>query len=203
MCTSLTAKEDECRVFQIAFGIPEDCCELFINGHRGVATNNLKISSKFCLIFDITELYEVLSTEGYWCCLHNNFLVARKGFVYTIFSNGHVNITGLRTHDAARRSVKTLARVLKVAVPCPVYKVDNISASARLKKGVDIYNLSKKTFPNVTIKFNAEVFPGLYFKTSTCTAIVFRTGNVVLVGAKQLFHVHACVHELCKALESV
>lgn len=184
-----------------AFGIPTECCQILQNGHCGITFNNFKISMKFEPFESLSAIYVELELEDFQCKIHSNFIVAKSTYVYTIFVSGHVNITGIKNAKEVEISAHNLCKIFNVNPPKPLYRLDNISASACLKKKINLRRLLSLPPANSEVTFNVEIFPGLYCRLSKCTIIIFSSGNIIIVGAKNMFTVHNCVHTFCTHIE--
>jgi TATA-box binding protein (TBP) (component of TFIID and TFIIIB) len=166
-----------------------------------IRVTNVKISVKI----PATELGDVLQR-----CNHKNlkvkvfpsFIVVYSNFIYTLFKKGrkqqHVNITKC-SMDNVGKSVEELGLLIREHHHNLHYTVDNISASGRIplpkKKCLDSepYAIDLETFinaathnPEYVLTLNTESFPGLFIRSKNCTAILFRSGKVNFVGAKNV-----------------
>jgi TATA-box binding protein (TBP) (component of TFIID and TFIIIB) len=73
--------------------------------------------------------------------------------------------------------------------------VDNIMANLDFKRRIDLISVcEKKLFEN--IKYNSEVFPGLYVKYLIGTAILFHSGQIVVVGAKNIENLECLIQNI-------
>ena len=161
---------------------------------------NIKLSAKLDKKFYLKELRRILSKEKIEATIKNNLLVIRHTYVYVLFSSGHVNITGVRSMMLVQDSIKTLESILHLKNNIISITIDNISAAADVKKPVNLYQLAQKNIQNVTIRFNLEKFPGLFFTTKHGTAIVFSSGKIIVIGVKQVVQAEECIEKLWRAL---
>lgn len=117
-----------------------------------------------------------------------NFFVLRDRFVFVIFFTGHVNCTKLRTLTEIDEAKQILDDHLLGSWDFSASKVDNISASGF--SGVNRLNLRKfgdfLKVQNLNFKYNPERFPGLNFRISGVTFVLFASGNFLAVGSKSL-----------------
>lgn len=149
--------------------------------------NNIKISfkiessSEYFLRSFARESHLVSKTDG-------NFFVLRDRFVFVIFFTGHVNCTKLRTFLDIEEARSLLDRHLLGAFEFSRSVVDNISASG--STGANPLNLRKFASylgeQNLPCKYNPERFPGLNFRLSDTTFVLFRSGKFLAVGSRSL-----------------
>ena len=117
---------------------------------------------------------------------YKNFIVLKDKYTYSIFktnanSENHINITKIPNLNKIQDSIDNLKRFLDFSVKN--LKVDNIIATLKLGKSIDLVSVcEKKLFKSM--KYNNEKFPGLFVKFEQGTAILFHSGKIVLVGCK-------------------
>lgn len=192
-----------------AFGIPTECCHILKDGHAGLTVKNFKISVKLGKLPSLRVVCNLLSDRGFNCKVHSNFVIAREKYVNTVFTSGHVNITGIKNIDNIADSVSCICKGFDLDEALYQSKVDNISATACTVHKLNlhkIYNQAlKKHLTNsetYSFRLNLEVFPALYYKSLACTCIIFATGSIIIVGCKNLFTVHKEIHNLCRILNA-
>ena len=147
---------------------------------------NVKVSVKVCkLPLDIVS--KKLQTNHFIVTLHNNFLVAKSRFTFIIFKanirsiTNHINITKIPNLYSISDAITELETVLN----CKSFglTVDNISATCNFPHKLDlIHVVEEKKFSQ--IKYNNQVFPGLFLKFPIGTAILFHSGKINIVGCK-------------------
>ena len=118
-----------------------------------------------------------------------NFIIFKSNnFTFILFKrkqleDTHVNITQIPDVVSINKAVKCLINLINCEVN--YYTVDNIIATSDLKKPIDLTQvLNSNTFERV--KYNNEVFPGLFIKFNQGTLILFHTGKIVIVGCKSI-----------------
>jgi TATA-box binding protein (TBP) (component of TFIID and TFIIIB) len=118
-----------------------------------------------------------------------NFITFKSNsFTYILFKTGkakdtHINITQIKDFSLINVAINCLINLIKCTVIS--YSVDNIIATSDLLKPVCLTEIIKrKKFQKV--KYNNEVFPGLFIKFNKGTIIVFHSGKIVIVGCKSV-----------------
>ena len=122
-----------------------------------------------------------------------------------IFSSGKVNCTGARHWDEIPIIVKMLEKKFKEGGLKPKKiesKVQNLVVSANLGYEVNI-DVAATELDNV--EYEPEQFPGLIFrvKEPKCVALVFTSGKINVVGAKEWEFIDKAIAHVDKALKEV
>lgn len=131
-----------------------------------------------------------------------NFVVLKHKYTYTIFktnqnSQNHINITKIPSIKKVKKAVKHLQKYLDFEVIS--LKVDNIIATLKTGKKIDLVSVcERKLFENM--KFNSETFPGLFVKFDKGTAILFHSGNIVLLGLKNKKDLKCLTKNICAVM---
>ena len=121
-----------------------------------------------------------------------------------IFSSGKMVCTGAKSERQAKRAVMMVTDELKkkgiVIVGKPDIVVQNIVASGGLGGIID---LEKSTYSLEKAMYEPEQFPGLIYRMEDPKVVVllFRSGNIVVTGAKKEEEVHRALVTLQKTLE--
>lgn len=164
---------------------------------------NIKLSIKLNIIrtLKLSDI-DCLLQEG---CVNSkltrNFLVVRDKYVYIIFPNGHVNITGFRRHIDIRESILIIKMLLSITAKIKKCNVDNISCKFKLPNTINLPQLYKVEIPNALRKsYNTERFPGMFLKYPRGTLIVFASGSIVAVGVKDVEGLSETVSHLWNVL---
>jgi len=131
---------------------------------------------------------------------HNNFIVFREKYVYTIFRSkdnllNHINITSIKQKSEIESSIIFLSDVLKIVVKSETLTIDNITGSMNVGKEIFLTDIIKKIKYNfleyeIFVKYNNETFPGLFLKVKKNsekigTIIIFHSAKVIFVGVKK------------------
>ncbi len=147
---------------------------------------NIKISIKVKPLV-LNNAIERLENNGITLKTYSNFLTFKThNFTYVLFKKGqrkhsHINVTQIPSLKLIRKSI----RVIEKCLGCSVlyYKIDNIIATSDLKQSVNLIDIvSRRRFDK--IKYNNEIFPGLFIKFPSGTVIIFHSGKIVIVGCK-------------------
>lgn len=116
-----------------------------------------------------------------------NFITFKtNNYTFIIFKTGkakdtHINITQIKDFCHIDLAINCLINLIKCTVIS--YTVDNIIATSDLLKSVCLSEIIEKNIFQ-KVKYNNEVFPGLFLKFKQGTIIVFHSGKVVIVGCK-------------------
>lgn len=128
-----------------------------------------------------------------------NFVVLTDVYSYTIFKTNnkllenHINITNIPNLEKVQNAIEHLQKHLEFCVK--LLTVDNIMANLDFERRIDLISVcEKKLFDN--IKYNSEVFPGLYVKYLIGTAILFHSGQIVVVGAKNIENLECLIQNI-------
>ena len=119
----------------------------------------------------------------------------------------HTNVTGCASLQKLEDTVSILATFLKCGESGIVSKVDNITATTNMrhlvKNSINLLEcipfIESNSSQQLTWRFNQETFSGLCVYGLNCTAIVYSTTNIVLVGGKSW---RAC-QDLTKIIEDI
>jgi TATA-box binding protein (TBP) (component of TFIID and TFIIIB) len=163
-----------------------------------IRVTNVKISVKI----PTTRLEDVIqrcNRRNLRVKIFPSFIVVYSKFIYTLFKKGkkqqHVNITKCSMDNVAE-AMEDLEYFTCQHNLFLHHTVDNISASSTIPKILsdsDPYAIDLETFinasthtPEYVLTLNTESFPGLFIRSKNCTAILFRSGKVNFVGAKNV-----------------
>ncbi len=86
-------------------------------------------------------------------------------------------------------------------VPQPTYRIENIVATVTLDQNLDLAAI-EASVPNV--EYNPEQFPGLVFRLEEpkVTALIFKSGKMVVTGAKSTQQLIEAVKKIIRELKS-
>ncbi len=121
-----------------------------------------------------------------------------------IFGSGKMVCTGAKSERQAKRAVMMVTDELKkkgiVIVGKPDIVIQNIVASGGLGGIID---LEKSTYSLEKAMYEPEQFPGLIYRMNDPKVVIllFRSGNIVITGAKKEDDVHRALATLQKTLE--
>lgn len=120
---------------------------------------------------------------------YKNFCVEKiSHFVFTIFTSGHVNATGIKSFDEVNEAVSCFCEKFDVCYKDCVksLKIDNSTSSAYISSPEKIYlpDLTKH-LEEGTLSLRPEFFPGAVLRRDKkCTVVIFSTGRFIIIGAK-------------------
>jgi transcription initiation factor TFIID TATA-box-binding protein len=121
-----------------------------------------------------------------------------------IFSSGKMVCTGAKSERQAKKAVMKVAEDLKksgiVVAGKPDIQVQNIVATAILGGIID---LEKTTYSLERAMYEPEQFPGLIYGMNDpkVVILIFKSGNLVITGAKKKEEAHLAATVLKKRLE--
>ena len=105
-----------------------------------------------------------------------------------IFPKGKIVCTGCKTIEESRVACKKFAKIIK-KLGYPIryshFNVQNIVSTARTHFEVSLNKLSLDHCD--LVKYDPEIFPGLVYTLPDLNmkALIFRSGNIVFLGAKE------------------
>ena len=155
-----------------------------------LSVNNFKVhfevknSYLLKLIEKLTALTNSLKAKSY-----HNFIVipasTTKAEVYTIFtSRGYVNATGIKTYKALSCIIKSFCALCELSEECfyTLVTVDNLTASGKFRRSVDLHYLTVQAGRDYICRFNPAIFPGVSIKIpNRGTILVFASGKFTIV----------------------
>ena len=121
-----------------------------------------------------------------------------------IFSSGKMVCTGAKSERQAKKAVMKVVDHLKrngiVTVGKPDIQVQNIVASAGLDGTIDV---EKATYSLKRTMYEPEQFPGLIYRMEDpkVVILIFRSGKLVITGAKKEEEVYRAAAKLQETLE--
>jgi len=138
---------------------------------------------------------------------YSNFGVVKDRHTYIIFSNGFVNITGVKDFTELTEVIPRFCQLFELTrseIASDVI-VDNISAAGNFQRRVDLTQLQRIVNQRKTqhstffsVHFDRNFFPGAFCKTRGLgTLTLFPSGKYVVVGSKCLEHVEKIFQQMC------
>jgi transcription initiation factor TFIID TATA-box-binding protein len=121
-----------------------------------------------------------------------------------IFSSGKMVCTGAKSERQAKKTVMKVVENLKkngiITVAKPDIQIQNIVASAGLDGTIDI---EKATYSLKRTMYEPEQFPGLIYRMEEpkVVILIFRSGKLVITGAKKEEEINRAAATLQKTLE--
>lgn len=132
------------------------------------------------------------------------FRLKRPKTATLIFSSGKMVCTGAKSEREARSAVRKVVRELKkndiVILNRPVIEIQNMVASANLKRQVDL-ETGADILENVM--YEPEQFPGLIYRMGDpkTVLLIFTSGKIVCTGGTSEKMVQRSVNNLYNLLE--
>lgn len=118
--------------------------------------------------------------------VYNNFIIFNYIYTFTLFKKSknnlnHLNVTKIKMKENIINVKKIIFNFFKRNAFN--LKIDNIIATSDYKRPIILNDLHQfKIFP--CMKYNPEVFPGLFIKFEKNTCILFHSGKIVILGSK-------------------
>jgi transcription initiation factor TFIID TATA-box-binding protein len=132
------------------------------------------------------------------------FRLKRPKTATLIFSSGKMVCTGARSSKEAHSAVRKVVRELKknniVILNRPIIEIQNMVASANLKRQVDLETASD-ILDNVM--YEPEQFPGLIYRMSDpkTVLLIFTSGKIVCTGGTSEKIVHRSINNIYELLD--
>ena len=171
-----------------------------------IRVSNVKLSVKIPDT-SLEKLVEECKKNEFDFKLYGNFIVLKvpsvstksSQYTYTVFKKAmlkqcdlntckqHVNATRILPHQI-EDCIETLHRTLGCEKTCLLtHQVDNLTATASIGRKVNIQTfLERNTFLRKEIKYNPEIFPGIFLTFGKRKAVLFRSGIVNILACKSL-----------------
>jgi len=111
-----------------------------------------------------------------------------NNYTFILFKKGqntdtHINITQIPTFSDINYALNCIVTLIKCEIIS--YTIDNIIATSDLGKFISLPKIvEERKFKQ--LKYNSEIFPGLFIKFKKGTIIIFHSGKTVIVGCKNI-----------------
>ena len=167
-----------------------------------LCVRNLKLSAKIPTQSLQWIIAQCKSRSIRYKTFHNFVLlyVSDSSLRLTFFKKGekaakqHLNITGVSGFESLPKVLIFTANFLECQVSDISYCIDNITACTNVfppnREDYELLSLPKVSTLvsslGLETRLNSELFAGLIIKNPHCTAILYSTGGLVIVGAKTL-----------------
>jgi len=153
----------------------------------------------------ITEDRDKLERNGIIVKKYHNFCVLKDGklsFIF-FFTSGHVNCTGTESPSDLKKTLKSVRRVFKINLPKRSLNLVNSTWSGRFKYDtVDVLSVvdGRTSIPKHWIpSVRQSSFPGAVIRQKEGpSAVIFKNGKFIIVGAKKSYQVKKFSKELRK-----
>lgn len=104
-----------------------------------------------------------------------------------VFSSGNMVVTGSATEDAALLAARRFSALIQAQLPDRYmhrFAVQNLVGAADLRAAMDLAGMVRDH--EATCNYEPELFPGLVMRRYDVVFLVFRSGKVVLTGARDM-----------------
>ena len=175
--------------------VSNDACA---DGHLEVppiTVDNVVATFKLCDAIDLEACARQLYFLEYNCSKFTaaTLRLLSPATTALTFASGSVVCTGAKSVELARSAASIYVEVFKQVVPdarCEGFKIQNLVGSAKCAFAVDLAGILRAFSANAT--FAIDVFPGLVFRFDNprIVFLVFRSGSVVITGARTMDTVH-------------
>lgn len=155
-----------------------------------VLVSNVKISCKIRLI----SSDEISFNTDNVMKRYNNFTVVKKKYSFIVFTktkqsrNFHVNITKIPSTEHISKALDELKLVISNEFIIETFKVENMTCLYQITTKINLltfYNNLKLNayFEIVQKRYDPEKFPGMFLTLKKCSALIFSSGKIVIIGA--------------------
>ena len=103
------------------------------------------------------------------------------------FASGNMVVTGSKSTSESRLAARKYARIfqnLGIPVMFKKFRIQNIVASANVNFPIKLQDIAESYGPYVS--FTPDLFPGLIFRSVKLVFLIFRSGKVVITGARDV-----------------
>ena len=158
-----------------------------------ISVRNIKLSAKFpCL--SLEEIVERCDNAGIMYKCYPNFVQLyfphsklRASFFKTRSSSQHVNVTGIKNFLELSDNLAQICQLCDIPVTKISYKVNNVTAVTNFNQSICFDSLIPKLQQaGLLCRSNKELFAGLSIKSDSCSAILYPSGALVLLGADNI-----------------
>ena len=168
----------------------------------------LRISNVVCTA-DLKQSIDIASFNEYKF-LESNLDLYRCGYVkddkmigrVTVFGNGKLISVGTKSPKNAVLELKKASKILQnygLANSCKILpKVRNIVANGSISKEINLHHFAR-VLPRCI--YEPEQFPGLIYRIrGSVVALIFASGQIILVGSKTINELNSSCFELKQKL---
>ena len=156
-----------------------------------ITVDNVVATFKLCEQIDLEACARQLYFLEYNC---SKFTAATLRLLHPAttaltFASGSVVCTGAKSVELARAAATVYVEIFKAVIPaacCNGFKIQNLVGSAKCPFAVDLAGILRAFSANAT--FVIDIFPGLVFRFDNprIVFLVFRSGSVVITGARTM-----------------
>ena len=160
-----------------------------------ISVRNVKLSAKFPC-FSLQEIADRCEEAKICYKCYPNFVQLyfphsklRASFFKTrsFAYKQHVNVTGIRDFPDIQESVTIICNLLDVPYSDITYKVNNVTAVGNVGKNIRFEIIVPKLQQEgLLCRSNKELFAGLSVKSASCSAILYPSGALVLLGSNNI-----------------
>lgn len=124
---------------------------------------------------------------------------------FLIFSTGTMNCVGTTSMKEAKNAINEMLKIMKrvgVKISKPKIEVQNIVAAAKLDANLNLDTIAVKLENS---EYEPEQFPGLVYRMTDPKVVflLFGSGRIVCVGARNVEQVKKAVNMLIKKLKKI
>lgn len=111
----------------------------------------------------------------------------------------HVNVTGVKEiRQISAKIIFLYYNIFPSLCQIKSFKVDSLSYNFKYKKAIDFQKL--KNAP--CISHNFEKFPAIFYRMGNGTSLIFRNGNILIVGCKNMKDLLECKLKVVNLLQT-
>jgi len=115
-----------------------------------------------------------------------------------VFSSGNLVVTGCTSEEqallASFRYVHMLRRFMQLPLRMRKFRIQNLVAASTLNFTIDLVQMAQHY--QLHCNYEPEIFPGLIFRIPGLVVLIFRSGRIVLTGAKNRLSILNAFDEL-------
>ena len=155
-----------------------------------VMVSNVKISCKIRLIDSDKISFNTDNVLKHY----NNFTVVKKKYSFIVFTktkqnrNFHINITKIPSTEHIPKALDELKLVISSKFITEKFKIENMTCLCHMSSKINLltfYNNLKLNvdFEIIQKRYDSEKFPGMFLTLKKCSALIFLSGKIVIIGA--------------------
>jgi|GWRWMinimDraft_12_1066020.scaffolds.fasta_scaffold09456_2 TATA-box binding protein (TBP) (component of TFIID and TFIIIB) len=148
---------------------------------------NIKLSLKLQSV-SLDSVENFCEKKKIYFKTYPNFIVIKTKYSYILFKENnqninHLNITKIPSFLDIEDSIELFAKIINSKRHLFTQKtIDNITANFSLNKTINLSYFAARYKNDYFIQYKNETFSGLCIRFLSGTALLFHTGNVVVIG---------------------
>lgn len=162
---------------------------------------NVVASTQLDATLDLASIYRMLGHAQYEPEIFSGLIYRRENPKATVilFSTGKVVSVGTTSQEEAREAIEVTIKEVGMQGHGLIH-VENVVATADIKARIDLEKLVQASSSPRSIVYEPEQFPGLILRREGLVMLIFHTGKVTVVGAKDRRQASTAIRELSSFL---